>query len=273
MSTAIVRTHVPEGFVIAADGRARGAEEWNVVTDEAQKIFAIGGFLAYSISGTPSIASRDATEVSFDFVARINTATQALSTRRFGTLADYAKRACGAVHQALKDAKLAGQLDYPDPEPAALDPSERGSTIVKVLIDGYHKGAPSRVKVRFFHEKQVLERLEVLQQELVSGAPWYQGSEIVFDLICGTRRGEPGDQWVSAYEKKSMNLTFHPNTTLDTHARMAHAYISACSGPEAHAIDPQCAGIGGHIHIATITPKDGFQWVPGFEPVRVPRNI
>jgi len=70
MSTAIVRTYTPEGFVIAADGRVRN-EDGNVVRDQAQKIFPIGGnnirYLAYSISGTAGIPSRDATEVAFDF--------------------------------------------------------------------------------------------------------------------------------------------------------------------------------------------------------------
>jgi hypothetical protein len=80
--------------------------------------------------------------------------------------------------------------------------------------------------------------------------------------------GESGNYAFSAYEKQSFHLVFHPNETLRIHAQMAHAYIKACSGPEALAMDPKpCAGIGGRVHIATITPKDGFQWVPGFEPV------
>lgn len=268
MSTAIVRTYTSEGFVIAADGRARGTDDWKVQTDEAQKIFPIGGsstrFLAYSISGAASIPSRDATEMAFDFVKEINIATQALSARRYSSLGDYAKRAFRAVHQKLKDAKLAGRLDYPEAE--TLDPSERGSTIARVLIDGYHKGVPSRVKVRFFHERQVLAGLEVLQQELATGAQWYQGPEKVFDLMFGGY-GESGNPMFTAYEQRSVELVFHPNETLRIYAQMAQAYISACSGSEAFAMDPQtCAGIGGRIHIATITPQDGFQWVPGYEP-------
>src|ERR1039458_7342993 len=38
MSTAIVRTYTSEGFVIAADGRARGTDDWKVQTDEAPQI-------------------------------------------------------------------------------------------------------------------------------------------------------------------------------------------------------------------------------------------
>jgi len=271
MSTAIVRTYTSEGFIIAADGRRCGAEDGKVDSDVTQKIFPIGGsstrFLAYSISGFASIVSRDATEMVFSFVTEINRATQALSTRRYSALADYAKKAFGAVHQRLKDAKLAGLLDYPDPDAETLDPSERGSTIARVLIDGYHKDIPSRVKVRFFHEHQNLARLEVLQQELATGAPWCQGSEKVFELMFGMQ-AENSNRMFAAYERRSVKLVSHPNEALRIHAQMAHAYISACSGPEALAMDPKpCAGIGGRIHIATITPKDGFQWAPGFEPV------
>src|SRR6266568_644651 len=79
MSTAIVRTYTPDGFVIAADGRARRAEDGKVETEKIQKIFPIGGsssrFLAYSISGAATIASRDATEVAFNFVAEIKRAS------------------------------------------------------------------------------------------------------------------------------------------------------------------------------------------------------
>jgi len=60
MSTAIVRTYTSDGFVIAADGRVRGAEDGCVISDTVQKIFPIGGstpyFLAYSISGVGPIS-------------------------------------------------------------------------------------------------------------------------------------------------------------------------------------------------------------------------
>jgi hypothetical protein len=47
----------------------------------------------------------------------------------------------------------------------------------------------------------------------------------------------------------------------------ATKYIRAYSDPEAREIDPKaCAAVGNRIHIATITPTDGFRWVPGFEP-------
>src|ERR1700686_1388779 len=46
----------------------------------------------------------------------------------------------------------------------------------------------------------------------------------------------------------------------------SRAYIEACISEEGRALDPSCKDIGGKIHMASITPNDGFHWVPGFEP-------
>jgi hypothetical protein len=267
MSTAIVSTYTTEGFVIAADGRMRGADDGTVVNDQIQKIFPIGGSgtrrLAFSLTGSAYIPSCDREEMAFEFLAEIRRATGALSVGRYPNLSDYAHKAFGAVHRRLKEAKLTGRLSYPELQ--TLDPSERGCSIAIVLLDGYHEGVPSRLKIRFYHEHQVLAGLEIVQQELPPGRAWYSGSETVWDVMFGAHV-DTGDPALSHYKQQSASV-FHPNETLCSYAQIAHAYISMCPGPEGLALDPElCAGIGGHIHIATITPKDGFQWVPRFEP-------
>ena len=127
------------------------------------------------------------------------------------------------------------------------------------------KGIPSRTKIRFFHENQRLAPLEVRPQELAADSPWCQGPAKVSEWIFG----DPPQHidLLSKYGKRSVATIYHPNETLRINAQMAHAYIKACSDPEVFAVDPeQSAHIGGHIHIATITPKEGFQWVPRFQP-------
>jgi len=266
MSTSIVRTYTTEGFVVAADGRARDAGNRTVASDQVQKIFPIGGgeiqTAAYSISGTAFIGLDDGSDVMFDLQQQMKSATQVYSMRRAGTVLDYAERVCSTVHQSLAKAKLAGQLDYP--ESNSLDASEPGATIARILFDGYCKGIPTRVKARLFHRDQVLAPLEVLQQELAPGCPWCQGPEQLTDMMWGSAKK---GNFMIPYEKRAVELVRHPNETLRIHAQMAHAYISACSDPEVIAVDPeQCAGIGGRIHIATIDPKTGFRWIPGFAP-------
>jgi hypothetical protein len=41
----------------------------------------------------------------------------------------------------------------------------------------------------------------------------------------------------------------------------AKGYIDAFASPLALTLDPSCEAIGGHVHVATVTPGDGFQWV------------
>jgi len=59
-----------------------------------------------------------------------------------------------------------------------------------------------------------------------------------------------------------------PGDDLEAHAANARQFITRCGGPEGRAIDPEIAAtIGGRIHMATITPANGFRWIPGFEPL------
>jgi hypothetical protein len=54
---------------------------------------------------------------------------------------------------------------------------------------------------------------------------------------------------------------FKHETSLQGAAYFAKGYIEACSSPLALKFDPTCEELGGHIHVATITPQDGFRWV------------
>ena len=52
------------------------------------------------------------------------------------------------------------------------------------------------------------------------------------------------------------------NVTLSEVADIARKYILACSDPASMKLDNKhCAGIGGHIHMAKITPEEGFEWI------------
>jgi hypothetical protein len=56
----------------------------------------------------------------------------------------------------------------------------------------------------------------------------------------------------------------HPEirVTLSDAVEAGRNYIEACSSPVALEIDKEiCQGIGGHIHVATITPTAGFEWL------------
>ena len=51
-------------------------------------------------------------------------------------------------------------------------------------------------------------------------------------------------------------------TTMEQAIQVALDVIRAHCDPEAHTIDPEiCAAVGGRVHIAKVTPHDGFKWV------------
>jgi hypothetical protein len=72
-----------------------------------------------------------------------------------------------------------------------------------------------------------------------------------------------------------MQARFIPIPELATHKSMTaiiqtftfDGYIAACSDPIALELDEFCHTIGGHIHVATVTPDHGFRWVPGLGPI------
>ena len=56
-------------------------------------------------------------------------------------------------------------------------------------------------------------------------------------------------------------------TTMALAIQRVRKDLQAHCDPEARRLDEVgCRGIGGRLQIATITFKDGFRWVPGFEP-------
>jgi hypothetical protein len=78
------------------------------------------------------------------------------------------------------------------------------------------------------------------------------GSGIIPTLI------EENDSRFSLYpERILINLR---TATLEAGAEFAKAIIEAQSGEAAAMIDPFCKSVGGHVHIAAVTP-DGLKWI------------
>jgi hypothetical protein len=114
--------------------------------------------------------------------------------------------------------------------------------------------------VRFGHKNQIVCGAEFFREELYPGAPIGLGSELMRKVFFDTK-----DERFAAYRtQKQMGGSLG----LDDAVQVAANFIRACSDPAALEVDPYtCAAIGGHIHIATITPRNGFRWVYGFEPI------
>lgn len=98
MSTAIARIYTPEGFVVAADGRAYDPDNRMVISDSVQKIFPIEQSrrrLAYALAGTAGLTRKNSPEVVFDFVSETAKAVEALAETRPRSLRHYATARSG----------------------------------------------------------------------------------------------------------------------------------------------------------------------------------
>ena len=69
---------------------------------------------------------------------------------------------------------------------------------------------------------------------------------------------DESDPRLAAYRTPKV---FGDKMTLEQAIISSRSYIQAHSSAEAQLIDPECRRSGGHIHIAKITPTDGFQWI------------
>jgi hypothetical protein len=264
MPTAIVRTYTDDGFVIAADGRVCNSSSGEPTKENMQKVFRLGSQpLAYSFTGAAMLGradSHDSDEVLFDFIERFRCACQMVSARRFPTLQKYAERLSSIVYRSLQEALASNNIDLPED---GAEASERGHTIVNIQIDGYFAGYPSRAKIRYWHENQNLSEPDVITQELMPMTPELHGIPEIAKRIY--RRDPELAHYLRPLEPES-----HYSNAIIFAAIYARAFIEACAGPEGAKVAPaKSATINNRIHIAIITPRDGFQWLQGFEPAPI----
>jgi hypothetical protein len=230
--TAVVSMFLRDkGFVIGADGLRTDAKTGAIITDKARKIFSIEGDrvrLAYAWVGSSSILYGDGVEFSFiDESANIGSE---LATEKPVSIDEYVRKFALKMHKKLRAICLPdGRLcDHPETMPR--------EEIAQVLIIGYYNGKPYQTGVRFSHKNLVLQSPymdELIQspEEQLSGS----GSETVLEQFKPIPASE----------------------TLDEAVRWIRKYIQACIDSRNKYDD--CAEIGGHIHIAIITPEK-FEW-------------
>jgi hypothetical protein len=258
--TAIVRTWTPQGFALVADGRSR--REGVIRTETAQKIFPLEspiGSFAYSISGTAELFIGDSEEVLVSLAGEIQRSAESLRGRRTSNLTGYAVRLVRPAYKALNDVWESINPQTLPSQPSL--PGERGYTILRLSLDGYHGEYPASVSVRMFHENGRLRELEVLPERLPLG---FHMAAAPAPMIGRILWQDVNDPRLSAYKGR---LVFAEDMTISDALERSRLFIQAHSDPEAIALDPNCLEVGGHIHIATITPSEGFKWI--IEPIFV----
>ena len=252
--TAIVHTWTPQGFAIAADGRCR--RDGITRRDTAQKIFPIEspiGSFAYTINGVAEIFIGDSEEILVSLAEETQRSAESLRGRRTSNLTGYAVRLVRPAFEALEDI---WESINPQSHPSQPNlPGERGDTIFRLSLNGYHGEYPESVSVRLSHENGRLREPEVFPQPI---QPGFHMAEAPAPMIGQILWIDENDQRLSAYKGRRMYA--HEITLADAIER-SRLFIQAHSDLEAIAIDSNCLEVGGHIHIATITPSEGFRWV------------
>jgi hypothetical protein len=235
MSTAIVSVYTPEGFVIGADGLRREAGTGAVVTKTARKIFfarASNAVLAYAWAGQPILNLLTSLGSSyFDFLPVSAQIANFMESAPIHSFEEYVKRFLETFYQRLLSAndgeKLTGDLDI----------LPKAELIARVLFVGYFEGLPYRAEGSIRRRQDVLIEPDVEARTAPRDFKVFSGSKLM-----------------------AQKFAFAPPCAPDSLHRasaLVHEYIQRCiDNPEQ---DAECESIGGHIHIAEVTPR-GYKW-------------
>jgi hypothetical protein len=241
--TAIATIYTSSGFAVAADGRQRWAHEptrdiaiRESESDTVQKIFAVNRertALAYTMQG--DIANRDR---SFDFGVELRDQIVLLQTEEFVSCNHFVMTLAENLEKRIEGAMQDGRLEDQYPK-------------VRVSFIGYFQEDPCWIDVQFLASPDFYGRLyQLIHQSLYPGLGVASGSLLIRDLILG------GDPRFAKFLKR-----IDHTMSLEDAAEFCRGYVEACSSRLALQLDPTCFDIGGHIHVATVTLKQGFEWV------------
>jgi len=246
MSTVISLLPTAEGVVIGSDGRESGPNLGEIITDDAQKIFAIdkpGIRLAYALFGSIKIGLAN-DNVLFDFEQEIAPAVE-----RIGVKKNWWEYLATLVATLSKDLNEARETSKTTMDSAS---TERGTYI---SIGGYYGKFQKLGHIEFRHG---IHDTGAEPHSYPPGFSFPFGSVKIFDLI---NSGDPRFAQYSQPPRKGL-------TTLSAGIDRVRQDVLAHYDPQALGVDEvTCRGIGGRVQIATVTIADGFRWVPGFEAI------
>lgn len=216
--------------------------------DYQQKIFDISDSqkaLAYAVEGW--VIHPDG----YDLVAIIQSQVKRIRHRRLSDCRQYLAVLADKVNTEINNAKEDGRLDM-FPQAARLEQTTAWK-FAKMLIAGYFDGMPILYRIEFVHYSGEHTEAMVIpypnpQQCIFAGSravtrEMYQANGLP---VAGSRFSE--------YVKE---LGLDPS--LDDAEEYAVGYVKACCSPLAIQIDAKCKAMGGHIHVAEITPA-GLKW-------------
>jgi hypothetical protein len=260
MPTAIMDGYSAEGFAVIADGLSTDPQTKVPLRKTNQKIFPASGCgraVVYALYGTTRITGRYGPHPNLNLSDEAQQAVMDLSNYDPADLLAYAAEVCGRLQQRLAECKR--NIEYPRSVPSVGFPGR--FEIVRIFFRGYYRGAPAKVDVNIIHENGE-PSIESFNLPLRAGLSTV-GSQKVHDALLMRLHFDPrlAEFRIPAMEKYDEDLT------LDEMVNIGDRYIRACESKTGRKIDPDIAPtIGGRVHAAIITAKDGATWAKGFEP-------
>ena len=249
MPTVIARIYTHDGFVVAADGRKLNGLTRQIASEADQKIFPLlhrDGHLSCAFAGVVQI-TRDDGSLAFDFVIETLKAAKAITDEKARSLYHYSESLMERISAAFATAR----------HPKFHAPHVRDAQ-TNLLLDGFFDGRPKRTAITFYHEAEEKGPF-ISTQELHLGRTIGYGSRIIMAML--SPKLEPqfelkADEFFQSYRRRCQ-----PAHTLSQAIDVALATVEAHCDPVALTLDHEvCEAIGGHIHIATITGREGFKW-------------
>jgi hypothetical protein len=259
--SAIGIVAIPAGFIIAADGRMRLDDDSRAKADEhalaqesetAQKIFPIktaGGMLAFTITGT--VASDD---LRFRLWEETQKCAEQLEGKNFPDAFSYLESLSLNLNAVINSASHAGIMPFPKTH--KLEQSSI-QTIARIFFAGYFNSEPCLFHVDFYHFDGVTsEKPRIIPIEYTYWHRILLGPEKIKSAMYDDCNGFVIENSPFAAYTEPLVM----QSSLDDAKRFVDGYIKACCTPLALNMDETCKTVGGHIHIAKITPEKGFEW-------------
>jgi hypothetical protein len=223
--------------------------------------------LAYALFGTTGASYGENKKPAFDLIEEANKSANSITIAKNDGILDCVQKFSRPIQEVLLVGRQNGAIEF---YPCHIEEPWPGCTIGHIFFFGYYTDLPARgqqpwtVDLRFWHQNGILCDPYIDFEANKMGFPHFiRGSVAIGDLLFNSKFGlmlhTPPDERFSAF-RKSFPTDDWGSITLPQSAEIAMDYIRACDSDLGRKLDPICKTIGGHIHVAQITPK-GFQWI------------
>jgi len=237
MPTAIISIYTSDGFVLAADGFDTDPDSGEILRTSVQKIFHVRDRtreLAFLFTGTDRICPKGSKEVIYDFIEAAKSASIALSDVHFEKSCDYANALLSRIYPLPEAARAALATHAKVPK-------------TTIFIEGYYDGQARRDVLIIAHDDG--------KTDLMSG--WATAGSVtgafpdIRSIVAGS-----SEITLGTYRYKMSGI----QTTVEA-ISAAWTLMYALCDAEARTVHPDAKTVGGWIHMAMITPQNGFQWI------------